>query len=178
VALGIGGAAIAASAVWIAVAIRRVLAMLDHGGGVFGSSAGVGLVGYVLPFILTAWLFRRVRGEGTLIRRLRTLYALSMTPLLTVLAFFVSQLFLPRDLFGHGLVGWYVFESFFLVGAVWLPVQAFFAAAFVSVLVVQAPATVENSGRSLVARWAFITRHMSANGINGVCSTRAQVVPI
>lgn len=139
--LGIGGAAMIASAVWMLAAIRRVHAMFDQGNGGVGS-AGVDSLGYVLPLLLTVWLFRRTRGQGRIAQRLRTAYALSMAGLFTVFALFISELFLPRELFGHGLLGWYLFQSSFFAAAVWLPVQAFFAAAFVSVLATRTPATV------------------------------------
>ena len=135
VALAVFGAGATLSIAWAYVSIRGVLALLDEGGGIFGSSNAFGLLEYVLPLFVTLWLSGRVRERDGSGRFLRRAYFFTTLTLLAVYALFVSQLFIRSEVFGHGLLGWSVFAAGFVAGALWLPVQAFFAVGCMSLLI-------------------------------------------
>jgi hypothetical protein len=44
----------------------------------------------------------------------------------------VSQLFFGPNVFGHGMIGLSIFVGSFIAGALWLPLQVFFAVGFVA----------------------------------------------
>jgi hypothetical protein len=125
------GLGAALSIAWAYVGIRGVLRMLDAGGGAFGSSTDFGgLLEYVLPLFVTLRLSGGMSEHGRSGLLLRRVYLFATLTLLAIFALFVSQLFFHSEIFGDGLLGWSVFVSSFFAGALWLPVQAFFAAGF------------------------------------------------
>jgi hypothetical protein len=62
--------------------------------------------------------------------------------LVAVLVLFVSQFFFRAEVFGSGRLGWGIFVGSFIAAVIWLPVQAFFAAGFVGLLIKGRPPIV------------------------------------
>ena len=97
-------------------------------------AAGVGLLGYALAAIITLWLSGRIRNLGRTGRLLRRVYLVATLALLSVFALVVSQLFFDVLDFRGG-IPWGFVVATFIAGALWLPVQAFFAAGFLGLLI-------------------------------------------
>jgi hypothetical protein len=123
------------SVAWAYRGVRDVLRLLDTGGGIFGSSNGIGLLGYVLPVFGTFLLSNRIRSRGRTEQTFRECYLFATLTLVTILAVSVAQAFRIRPFFGDGVLGWAFFVASFFAVALWLPVQAFFAAGFVGLLI-------------------------------------------
>jgi hypothetical protein len=48
---------------------------------------------------------------------------------------FAAQVFFRFDVLSHGRLDWALFVAVFISGALWLPVQAFFASGFLGLLI-------------------------------------------
>jgi hypothetical protein len=55
--------------------------------------------------------------------------------MVALLVLFVSQFFFRSDMFGRGRLGWGIFVGSFIAAVIWLPLQAFFAACFLGLLI-------------------------------------------
>jgi hypothetical protein len=123
------------SVAWAYRGVRDVLRLLDTGGGILGSSNGFVLLGYVLPVFVTFLLSNWIRSRGRTEQTFRECYLFATLTLVTIFAVSVVQGFRIRPFFGDGVLGWAVFVASFFAVAIWLPVQAFFAAGFVALLI-------------------------------------------
>jgi hypothetical protein len=129
------------SAVWGYHGVRGVLTGFDAGGG----GIGAGVVGSsellvnVLPVIITFWLSAQIRNRGRTEQAFRRLHLFATLALVAVLTLFVSefffQLFFRSHVFGRGMISWAIFIASFIAAVIWLPLQAFFAAGFLGLLI-------------------------------------------
>jgi hypothetical protein len=138
VTFGIGAAL---STVWAYRGVRGVLTGFDAGGG----GIGAGVVGIselfenVLPVVITFWLSAQIRNRGRIeqISRQVHLFATLMlvAAIMLFLVSFLGEVFLRSHVFGRGMIDWSIFIGSFIAAVIWLPVQAFFAAGFVGLLI-------------------------------------------
>jgi hypothetical protein len=128
VVFGVGSVGAAA---WAYVGVRSVLRMLNEGGG-FGSAGIFELLKYLLPFFLTLRLSIGIRHWGRLGRIFQRTYLLVLFAIFGAFALLLTESIFHRHIFGNGLIDWSIFVAALVAGAVWLPVQTFFAAAFVA----------------------------------------------
>ena len=128
VVFGIGSVGAAA---WAYVGVRSVLRMLNEG-GFFGSAGIFELLKYLVPFLLTLRLSVGMRHWGRLGRIVQRGYLLALFAIFVAFALLLTEPIFHRHIFGHGLIDRSIFVAAFVAGAVWLPVQTFFAAGFVA----------------------------------------------
>ena len=128
VVFGVGSLSAAA---WAYVGVRSVLRMLNEGGG-FGSAGIVELLKYLVPFLVTLRLSVGMRHWGRLGRIVQRAYLLVLSAIFVAFALLLTEPIFHRHIFGHGLIDWSIFVAALVAGAVWLPVQMFFAAGFVA----------------------------------------------
>ena len=134
VVFGVGSVGAAA---WAYVGVRSVLRMLNEGGGGFGSAGIFELVKYLVPFLLTLRLSVGMRHWGRLGRVVQRAYLLALFAIFVAFALLLTEPIFHRHIFGHGLIDWSIFVAAFVAGAVWLPVQTFFAAGFVALRIMR-----------------------------------------
>jgi hypothetical protein len=146
-AIVIFGVGAALSAVWAYSGVRSVLTELGLGGGSgigavsfgFGSLGLLELVEYVLPVIITFWLSARLRYRGRIEKISRQVHLVATLTLVAAimlfLVSFLSEVFLRTHVFGRGMIDWSIFVGSFIGGVLWLPLQAFFAAGFLGLLI-------------------------------------------
>ena len=125
------GAGSVGAAIWAYVGVRSVLQMLDEG-GFFGSAGIFELLKYVLPFLVTLRLSVGMRRWGRLGSIVQRGYLLALFALFVAFALLLTEPIFHRHIFGNGLIDRSIFVAAFVAGAVWLPVQTFFAAGFVA----------------------------------------------
>jgi len=125
----------ATSGVWAYLGIRDLAGTYSSGAGAFGSVDSLWLLRYLLPVLITAVLsaFARDRGRSAVVLRraflLATLIPIALVVLLVSAAF--------SGAFVHGVNGiWLsVLIAVLMAGALWLPMQALFAAGFLGLLI-------------------------------------------
>jgi len=99
------------------------------------NTASFELLQYFVPPIIAFWLSRRVRGRGRLARRLRRVH------FFTTIGWVVAVGMLSMLMVSHGdtsgLTGIWLVAMFgtLLGGALWMPLQTLFSAAFLAVWV-------------------------------------------
>ena len=118
--------------------VRSVLTSLDTGIGAFGSSSDYELLGYLLPVLVAFWLSARLRKRGRPERMLRRAHLWATATLVVIFLLFVGQVLFHFEVFGHGETGWAFLVATFVAGALWLPVQGFFASGFLALLIMGA----------------------------------------
>jgi hypothetical protein len=125
-----------ASAVWAYFSLRPLVEAVAAGAGAMATVDGSAheFLQYFIPPFIAFWLASRVRGRGRLARRLRRVH-LFTTVAWIVLVGCLSMIILSSN--SSGLNGLWIMAMFgtLLGGALWLPVQAFFSAAFLAVLI-------------------------------------------
>ncbi len=123
------------SGVWALFGIRNLMAPYDSGVGVFGSADSLGLLWYLLPVLVTAVLsaFARDYGRGAVL--LGRTFVLATLNQIAFVVLLVSAGF--AGVFAHGVTGVWVgvLIGAFVAGALWLPLQTFFAAGFLGLLI-------------------------------------------
>jgi hypothetical protein len=135
-AIVIFGIGAALSAVWAYRGVRGVLTGFDAGGGIgAGGFGSIELLENVLPVVITFWLSAQIRNRGRTEQRLRRLHLFATLTLVAVLVLFVSQFFFRSEVFGGGRLEWGIFVGSFIAAVIWLPVQTFFAAGFLGLLI-------------------------------------------
>jgi hypothetical protein len=125
------------SGAWAIYNLGALVEMYESGGGGFVSSAALDLLKYVIPAAIAFWLATRVRdrsGRVQVLRRAHQLVSLTIVVLVILLA---AAAF--AGAFSRGVDGpWRgVLFAAFIGGALWLPLQVFFVAAFSGLLIKQ-----------------------------------------
>ena len=134
IVFGIGAAV---SVVWAYRGVRGVLTMLDSGGGAFGFGIvdSLRLFRYLLPVLFTALLSAFARDRGKMAVILRRLFLFATVIPVALVALLVSAAF--SGAFAHGVKGIWegMLVAVLMAGGLWLPLQAFFAAGFLGLLI-------------------------------------------
>jgi hypothetical protein len=123
------------SGVWALFGIRNLMALYSSGVAAFGSADSLGSLMYLLPVLITAVLSAVARDYGRSAVVLRRAFILATLIPMALVALFVSASF--SGAFAHGVTGvWIgVVIAVFVAGALWLPLQTFFAAGFLGLLI-------------------------------------------
>jgi len=125
------------SAVWAFSNLRALAQMYEAGGGGFVSSMAIDVLEYVVPAAIAFWLATRVRDRSGRTRFFRRAHqVMSFTIVLLVLLLAAGAF---GGAFTSGVNGpWRaVLFGAFIGGAMWLPVQVFFVAAFTALVIRQ-----------------------------------------
>ena len=125
-----------ASAVWAYFNLRPLAGLFGSGGGgIDGLSDGIDAVKYVLAPLIAFSISHRVRARDGLAQRLRTVHTAITGTIIMLIALFVLATALGN--LTHGIDGvWFVLLVVaFVGGALWLPLQSFFAATFLGLLI-------------------------------------------
>jgi hypothetical protein len=120
-----------ASLVWAYANVSELAAMYGASGGVGGVSAGIGIIRSIVPPIVVFWLASRVRDRGVTATRLRRAHQFITLLIAVIVVLFAVAMVMGT--FRDGISGaWLgILAAALLGGALWLPVQTFFASAFV-----------------------------------------------
>ena len=137
VAVFIVGAAICA--VWAFYNLRPLNGLFhlgDFGGGsIAGFTTSTDALQYVVAPLIAFACARRVRERAGIARRLRRAHVAFTATIVGVIALFIVVTALGN--FTHGVDGlWFVLlAAAFVGGALWLPLQGFFTAGFLGILI-------------------------------------------
>jgi len=110
----------------------------DFGGGaIFGLSTTVDALKYIVAPLIAFAISRRLRHAGALARRLRRAHLAASVGIVALLVALAAAT--ASGAFAYGIDGvWFaLLIATFAGGALWLPLQAFFTAGFVSLLIAQ-----------------------------------------
>lgn len=132
------GLGVVVSLVWAYVNIRPLIEAIGAGSGDVGtvSSPPYELLQYFVPPVVAFFLASRVRGRGNLARRLRRLHLLTSVCWILALGL-LGVVIVSGGGAVSGLSGLWLMATFgtLVGGALWLPVQTVFSAAFLGVLI-------------------------------------------
>jgi hypothetical protein len=127
------------SAAWAIYNLRALAQMYEAGagGGGFITSMAIDVLEYVAPAALAFWLATRVRHRSGSVRYLRRAHQLTSFAIVLLAMLLVAATF--GGAFTSGVDGLWrgVLFGAFIGAAMWLPVQVFFVAAFVALLIEQ-----------------------------------------
>ena len=135
-AIGVFVLGAVACAAW---AIRNLLPVFEFfgesGGFIGGASTTVDALWFIVAPIIALVLASRVRertGVARLLRRTHVVISIAIAAL--ILGFAAATLL---DRFANGIDGFWLFLAAFVGTSLWLPMQTFFAAGFVGLLIDQ-----------------------------------------
>jgi hypothetical protein len=119
------------SMVWAYRNVSALAAMYQSSGGIGAVSTGIGIVRAIVPPIVVFWLASRIRDRGAIARRLRRAHQFLTAAIALMVVVLAAGLF--GGAFRDGIDGaWIsVLAAALIGGALWLPIQTFFASAFV-----------------------------------------------
>lgn len=124
------------SGVWAVVNLRPVTEMFGAGSGFAGGTVDtIDAFTFIVAPLVAFAISRRLRQRGVLARRLRRAHIiLSVTIVALIASLIVSEVL---GTFAHGLngLGFALLVATVAGGALWLPVQSFFTAGFISLLI-------------------------------------------
>jgi hypothetical protein len=125
-----------ASAVWAFFNLRPLAQMFGSGGGgIGGFSDSVDALKYVLAPLIAFAISGRVRAREGLAQRLRTAHMATTATIIMLIALFVLATSLGNFTHGIDRLWFALLVAAFVGGALWLPVQSFFAAGFLGLLI-------------------------------------------
>jgi hypothetical protein len=118
--------------------LKELFGIGDFGGGaIFGLTTSVDAFQYLIAPLLAFGISRRVRNRAGFAQGLRRAHVTATLAIAGMIALFVVVTALGN--FTHGVDGvWFVLlAAAFTGGALWLPLQTFFAASFVGILIIE-----------------------------------------
>jgi hypothetical protein len=125
-----------ASAVWAFYNLQPLSDFFHEGGGFVGGTADtIDALRYVLAPAAVFAISRFVRAQDGVARGLRRVHLAFSASVVALLVIFIVATALGR--FTHGIddVWFALLVATFIGGALWLPVQSFFTAGFLSLLI-------------------------------------------
>jgi len=132
----VGAAACAVWAIYNLRPLKGLIGFRDFGGGSIGGFAtSADALQYILAPLIAFAMSRLVRERAGLAQRLRRAHVALTATIVGVIALFILVTALGN--FTHGVDGlWFVLLACaFVGGALWLPLQGFFTAGFLGLLI-------------------------------------------